>query len=64
MQAAAMILFAAGLTLGTFAMTGCGGGSNNSGGSGPITPSGTSTITVTGTSGTISQSATFKLTVE
>jgi hypothetical protein len=64
MQAAAMILLAAGLTLGTFAMTGCGGGSNNSGGSGPITPSGTSTITVTGTSGTISQTATFKLTVE
>jgi len=62
LQAAAMVLFAAGLGLGAIAITGCGGG--NQGGGGPITPAGTSTITVTATSGTISQTATFTLVVE
>jgi hypothetical protein len=64
LQAAAMVLFAAGLGLGAVAITGCGGGNNGGGGGGPITPAGTSTITVTATSGTISQTATFTLVVE
>jgi len=44
--------------------SGCGGSSSNTGGSGATTPKGTSTITVTATSGSLSQPATFTLTVQ
>ena len=44
--------------------SGCGGKSSNTGGSGATTPKGTSTITVTATSGSLSQPATFTLTVQ
>jgi len=46
------------------AFTGCGGGSSGSGGSGSKTPDGTYTLTVTGTSGTLTNTATYALTVQ
>jgi hypothetical protein len=44
-------------------VAGCGGSSSNGGGS-STTPKGTSSITVTATSGSVSQPATFSLTVQ
>jgi len=48
------------LTLGLAALTGCGGGHHNPAGG---TPRGLSTLTVTGTSGKLTASATVSLTV-
>ncbi|MGB9032870.1 MAG: Ig-like domain repeat protein, partial [Acidobacteriaceae bacterium] len=50
-------------------IAGCGGGGGNhssggGGGGGATTPPGTSTVTVTGTAGTLSQTVTFTLTVQ
>ena len=55
---AALLLFA-------FALFGCGGGNSSDGGGGGTggTPPGSYTITVTGTSGSVKQTSTLKLTV-
>ena len=56
-----LMLFALLLTI-----AGCGGGSSGSGGHNqdPGTPAGSSVVTVTATSGSITHSATFTLTVQ
>jgi apolipoprotein N-acyltransferase len=56
----------AGLLLFAIALVGCGGGSSNSDGGGggtAGTPAGNYTITVTGTSGSVKQTSSLKLTV-
>jgi len=46
-------------------ISGCGGkSSSGSGGGNPTTPAGTSTITVTGSAGSLNQSGTFTLVVQ
>jgi hypothetical protein len=45
-------------------LTGCGGSGGHGGGGGTSTPTGTSTVTVVATSGNLSQTATFTLTVQ
>jgi hypothetical protein len=55
----------AALVICSIVFPGCGGGSNGGGGGGASgTPSGSYTITVTGTSGSIKQTSTLKLTVQ
>jgi hypothetical protein len=54
----------AGLVISTIAFSGCGGGSSGGGGGNTGTPSGSYTITVSGTSGSIKQTTALKLTVQ
>jgi hypothetical protein len=57
-------LFCVGLLLCALGALGCGGGGGSGGGGASRTPSGAYAITVTGTSGTVSQTSTLKLTVQ
>jgi hypothetical protein len=64
----ALFIVLAGLLAGILSSCGSGGGSNGSSGSGgsggSSTPSGPSTVTITATGGSVTQSATFTLTVQ
>jgi hypothetical protein len=57
-----MLAFAAICLLGAQGLTGCGGSQRNSG-PGSVTPTGSSTITITGTAGSTTHATTFSLTV-
>ena len=54
----------AALLISVTALVGCGGGSSGGGGGTGGTPTGNYTITVVGTSGSINQTTTLKLTVQ